>query len=187
MRVALVVPMKSFGIAKGRLTNVLSAKEREQLARDCARIVITAGGNWATYVVCDATDVASWATSVGANVVSCPSPGLDVAVAAGVTAAIADGAQHVVVAHGDLPLASTFEHLVLDGHVALVPDRHGDGTNVLSFPTVMRFTTAYGPQSFSRHQEILAALRYKYVVVNDDDLSLDLDTADDLVELEKRA
>ena len=186
MQVALVVPMKSFGVAKGRLADVLNASEREQLARDCARVVVTAGGNWATYVVCDATDVASWATKMGARVVRCPSPGLNAAVAAGISAAISDGAQHIVVAHGDLPLACTFEHLVLDGQVALVPDRHMDGTNVLSFPADMRFATAYGAQSFSRHQDILTTHGFKYVVINDDKLSLDLDTADDLAELKKR-
>lgn len=178
--------MKSFSIAKGRLADVLNAHERQQLARDCARSVISAGGNWASYVVCDATDVASWAKEMGAHVVPCPTPGLDVAVATGVSAAITDGAQHIVVAHADLPLATTFQHLVLDGQVALVPDRHMDGTNVLSFPAEMRFATAYGAQSFTRHQEILVTLGYKYVVVNDDNLSLDLDTADDLTELEKR-
>jgi len=70
--------------------------------------------------------------------------------------------------------------------VALVPDRHMDGTNVLSFPADMRFATAYGPQSFTRHQEILTTLGRRYVVVNDEELALDLDTADDLTELRKR-
>ncbi len=186
MRVALVVPMKSFNIAKGRLSDVLDANERQQLARDCAQVVLGAAGGWPKYVVCDADDVANWAKEIGAHIVSCPTPGLDVAVAAGITAAIADGAQHIVVAHADLPLAHTYQHLVLDAQVALVPDRHMDGTNVLSFPADMRFATAYGPQSFIRHQEILTTLGHRYVVVNDEELALDLDTADDLTELRKR-
>ena len=43
------------------------------------------------------------------------------------------------------------------GTVTLVPDRHGDGTNVIALPTDMPFQFAYGPGSFRRHLDAAIA------------------------------
>jgi 2-phospho-L-lactate guanylyltransferase (CobY/MobA/RfbA family) len=73
-----------------------------------------------------------------------------------------------------------------DGKVSIVPDRHRDGTNVLSFPASVDFTTAYGPGSFDNHVRIAETLGLTVEVIHDDSLELDLDTADDLGELARR-
>jgi len=80
----------------------------------------------------------------------------------------------------------TFEHVVREGKVTLVPDRHNDGTNVLAFPAHSAFTTAYGPGSFDNHKRIAAQAGLDCEVINDNMLELDLDTADDLTELARR-
>lgn len=187
MSVALVIPVKSFTVAKGRLAGALTPTERETLARDCAHTVVRAGAPWPVYVVCESDDIERWARSVGAVTVRATHAGLDAAVADGVNAAIAAGHEHVVVAHGDLPLARTFSHLVVADAVTIVPDRHRDGTNVLSFPTTVDFPTAYGPDSFSAHCRIVEQLGLTLNVVDDDELALDLDTVDDLHELRRRS
>lgn len=186
MVAAVVVPVKSFAIAKGRLADTLTANERETLARDCATTVVGAAAPLAVYVVCDDDDVAGWALSLGARVVRCAVPGLDTAVAAGRDAARAEGADHLVVAHADLPLARDLARLVHPGRVVLVPDRHRDGTNVLSFPVDSPFHTAYGPGSFDNHLRIAASAGLAADIVEDEYLALDLDTADDLGELARR-
>ncbi|NBO33598.1 MAG: hypothetical protein EBV02_04410 [Actinobacteria bacterium] len=67
--VAVVVPIKSFRLAKGRLAQVLNDAEREELARLTAQRVVEAAAGCALFVVCDDDDVAEWAAGVGARVV----------------------------------------------------------------------------------------------------------------------
>ena len=186
MRVAVVIPVKSFTLAKGRLSDTLTPAEREMLATECATTVLRAASPLPAYVVCSDPVVAEWATSHGAHVVQCLTPGLDVAVAAGRDAAHADGCDHIVVAHADLPLARSFEHVAREGIVTMITDRHSDGTNVLSFPIASDFSTAYGPGSFENHKQIAANAHLHFEVLHDPDLELDLDTADDLTELHRR-
>lgn len=186
MRVAVIVPVKSFTVAKGRLSDTLSSTEREALARTCAESVLSAAQPLATYVACSDDDVAEWATQHGARSVYCPTPGLDAAVATARVTAQQDGYTHVIVAHADLPLAQSLAHVAKEGCVSAVPDRHRDGTNVLSFPIDSTFVTAYGPGSFDNHEQLAATAGLRFVVVHDPNLELDLDTADDLTELTKR-
>ena len=186
MRSAVVIPIKSFTVAKGRLADTLSPAQRADLAQQCATTVVRAAQELPVYVVCADAAVAQWARELGAHVVDCQTPGLDVAVSAGREAAEADGATHIIVAHADLPLATSLSHVVREGRVSMVPDRHNDGTNVLAFPAGVHFTTAYGPGSFDNHTRIAESLGLVVEVINDDSLALDLDTADDLGELARR-
>lgn len=186
MSAAVVIPVKAFTLAKGRLAGTLDQRSREDLARECASTVVGAAAPLPVYVVCDDDEVVAWAHAAGARVVRCDVPGLDTAVTAGRVAARADGADHVVVAHADLPLAHDLARLARPGRVVIVPDRHRDGTNVLSFPVDSDFRTAYGPGSFDNHLRLAAAAGLAVDIVDDADLSLDLDTADDLGELAAR-
>lgn len=186
MRSAVVIPIKSFTVAKGRLADTLTPAQRAELAQQCAATVVQAAQKLPVYVVCADTQVAQWARERGAHVVDCQTPGLDVAVNAGREAAETDGATHIIVAHADLPLATSLSHVVREGRVSMVPDRHNDGTNVLSFPAGVNFTTAYGPGSFDNHIRIAESLGLTVEIINDESLALDLDTADDLGELARR-
>lgn len=186
MRCALVIPLKSFALAKGRLAGVLDDRRRVELARNCAAAVVAAAGDWPVFVVTASDDVAEWARSVGARTVADPGGGLDPAVAAGREAAVAEGADHVVIAHGDLPLARSLAHLALEDTITLVPDRRRDGTNVLSHPTAITVETAYGPGSFERHLALAGQIGIAVRVIDDADLALDLDTAEDLAEWTNR-
>lgn len=186
MQVSVIVPVKSFGLAKGRLADSLSAPERERLSRSCAETVVAAASPWTVYVVCADDDTSRWAESVGARVVFQEHPGLDAAVAAGRRAAEADGCDHMVISHADLPLARTFADVPRRGRVSIVPDRHRDGTNVLSVPAHCAMTTAYGPGSFAHHLELARRAGLDVDIVDDPDLALDLDTVEDLDELSRR-
>lgn len=186
MHTAVVIPVKSFTLAKGRLADTLTPTQREDLARMCAETVVRAAHPFPVFVVCSDPGVAQWAHNLGATVVDCQTPGLDIAVTAGRNAAAHSGAEHVVVAHADLPLATSLQHVVHAGKVSMVPDRHRDGTNVLSFPVKSSFTTAYGPGSFDNHVRLASLAGLEHVVIHDASLELDLDTADDLGELARR-
>lgn len=186
MRVAVVIPIKSFTMAKGRLSSALTPTEREALARECAATVIRAARPDPVFVACSDPEVADWAREHGADVIDCATPGLDAAVRFASAHLREAGYDHMVVAHGDLPLASRFTHLVRPGRVTLVGDRHRDGTNVLCFPLDRDFTTAYGPGSLDNHVAIAIESGLDHEVIIDDDLALDLDTIEDLDELRRR-
>lgn len=170
-------------MAKARLAPVLSPTERAALAQALAEQVLAAAGPDRRYVVCDDPAVARWAEHAGLEVVWAPEHGLNGAVAAGAKRAWADGAGRVVIAHADLPLATSFAD-VLDGPIVLVPDRRGDGTNVISLPrgiAAATFKFSYGPGSFRRHH--IEALRCGDArVLQIEALAFDLDTPEDLAE-----
>ncbi len=182
-RTALLVPVKAFQQAKGRLAGVLPPEGRVDLAQRMARIVVAAAGDLAVHVVCDDRAVADWAEGVGAVVLWCPGRGLDRAVADGVDALRREGFERVVVAHSDLPAARTFDALAGFDGVTIVPDRLEDGTNVISLPTGTGFSFRYGPGSFLRHQAEARRLGLGVRVVRHAGLGFDVDTPGDLQEL----
>lgn len=151
MRAAVLVPVKGFADAKVRLASALDPAGRAALARTMASRVVAAAGSLPVHVVCDDAEVAGWADEVGAQLVWAPGLGLNGAVALGFEQLTQAGFDHVVVAHADLPLASDLTWLHHFPGVTLVPDRHGDGTNVACVPAARGFRFAYGPGSFARH------------------------------------
>ena len=180
VRAAVVVPVKAFHDAKRRLASVLSPGERERLARRMATGVVAAAGDLPVTVVCDDPAVRDWASSVGAVALWTPGLGLDGAVEAGVAHAADEGAERVLVAHADLPLARDLRPLVGRTGVVVVPDRHTDGTNVISVPATSGFRFGYGPASFRRHRTEATRLGLPVEVIADPELSWDVDVPADL-------
>lgn len=181
----VVVPVKAFHAAKGRLASALEPPARAALARSMAEGVIRAAAPLPVTVVCDDVEVAGWARDQGVTVGWTPGLGLDGAVEAGVAAVEAAGATRVVVAHADLPLARDLAGLAQPGRreptsITLVPDRHGDGTNVVVLPAGSGFRFAYGPGSFARHRAEGARLGLAVHVVHDPHLGWDVDLPADL-------
>lgn len=177
---AVLVPIKAFGAAKQRLEPALSAREREELARWTAERVLGASGEHPTYVVCDDAVVASWASAHGASVLWEIGQGLNAAVDHAVQCLALDGHLHVVVVHGDLPRPSALGAFAMAGAITLVPDRHDDGTNVMSFPTGSPLDSSYGPGSFRRHLDRAMTSGLGVHVIRDPLMALDLDHPRDL-------
>jgi len=178
------VPVKSFAMAKARLAGALSAQERRDLAREMASTVVHAAGDLPVHVVCDDEDVAAWARLIGAVVLWKPGHGLNGAVTDGVAELAALGFERAVIAHADLPHAVDFDPLMAppgDDIVVIVPDRHADGTNVISVPTGIGFEFAYGPGSSSRHAAEARRLGLRVSIVEDARLGWDVDRPEDLV------
>jgi 2-phospho-L-lactate/phosphoenolpyruvate guanylyltransferase len=177
----VLVPVKSFRQAKRRLTKVFTSEERSRLARRMAERVVAAARGLPVAVVCDDEEVAVWAAGVGAEVVWAPGRGLNGAVAHGVRRLHGDGATHVVVSHADLPFARDLRPVGEFDGATLVPDRHGDGTNVICVPTTAGFRFAYGRGSFQRHRAEARRLGLDVRVIDDDvRLAWDVDRPDDL-------
>lgn len=179
----MLIPIKAFHEAKGRLSPVLDAAARDRLARFTASGVLDASRAWAPHVVCDDDTVAEWARSRGAVVLRDQSNGLNAAVDAGVAHLAGAGFGLVVVVHGDLPLAAGLGDLIggcrPDG-VTLVPDRRLDGTNVMALPARNAISASYGAGSFRRHLSAAMAAGLAVTVVRDAHLALDIDQPADL-------
>jgi 2-phospho-L-lactate guanylyltransferase len=179
--VAVLVPVKAFRDAKGRLAEALTPSERAELSRTMATTVVRAASPLPVWIVCDDDDVAAWAADAGASVLWKPGRGLNGAVNEGVADLAELGVTTVIVAHADLPHAQALAHLADTDGVTLVPDRHDDGTNVASVPAGGGFVFAYGPGSFHRHTEEAARLGLPLRVVREPRLAWDVDRPDDLL------
>ncbi len=192
----MVLPLRSFTHGKARLATELAASRRSQFVRDMADRVADAAGERHVVVVTSAVEVIAWAHTRGFDVVDDPGS-LDAAADAGRIHLRDAGRRRVVVAHGDLPLARTFDPVAEpdadarddrdDNVVVIVPCHRGDGTPVLSLPAALDFPFAYGPGSFARHCAAAAALGLDVRVGRDPALGFDVDVPDDLVQLDAHA
>lgn len=176
----VLIPVKSFAVAKRRLSPALAPQARAELARRMAERVVAAAAPLPVAVVCDDAAVAAWARKVGADIIDEPGRGLNGAVAAGVAYLARAGADEVVVAHSDLPAARRLADLTGFAGVTLVPDRRLDGTNVICLPTGAGFRFAYGPGSFRRHRLEAQRLGLRWRVVHEPTLAWDVDVPADL-------
>jgi 2-phospho-L-lactate guanylyltransferase len=184
----VVVPIRTFALANTRLSDALHHDARAALALRLADTVVRAAEQVPVVIVTSAPEVERWARDRGLEVA--PDPGsLDAAAASGVAALSGVGVKRAVVAHADLPFVTSFRGVTRDAErpiAVLVPDQRDDGTPVLSLPTEVPFTFAYGPGSFRRHLHAARAAGLAVRVVRDAGLAFDVDTVDDLQVLRER-
>jgi 2-phospho-L-lactate guanylyltransferase len=185
---AVVVPLRSFLVGKGRLSDVLDDDARAELVRTMADAVIDAAGARPLVVVSGAPEVAAWCTARRLERVDDPGS-LDAAADAGRAWARAQGLARVVVVHADLPLVTSLDAVAGDGDApvaVVVPDHHVDGTPVLSLPVAAPFRFSYGPGSFARHVAEATRVGLEPRVVRDRALGFDVDVPADLDALDRR-
>jgi 2-phospho-L-lactate guanylyltransferase len=178
--VAVLIPVKRFTAAKRRLAGLLDVEQRAELARWLATRVLEAARPAPVFVACDDDEVAAWADGLEAEVLWSPGLGLNGAVDAGRTTVAGKGFDQIVVVHSDIPLAHDLRALAAPGTIALVPDRHRDGTNVLAVPVTARVPAAYGPGSFARHLDRAIRTGHRVEVRVDARLAVDVDNPADL-------
>jgi 2-phospho-L-lactate/phosphoenolpyruvate guanylyltransferase len=195
LRTQAVVPIKSFSAAKQRLADVLAAGSRRSLVqamfsdvlaslRRCDRIdritVVTADpladsiarGDHVTVLHDDASAGQSAATEIG------------------ISDAIEHGFERVLLVPGDTPLLDPAEiddlldRTARDGvEVAIVPDRHGTGTNALVLCPPDAIAPSFGPDSRVRHQKLAREAGAECRIAEPPSLALDVDTLEDLAAL----
>ncbi|MBS1838208.1 MAG: 2-phospho-L-lactate guanylyltransferase [Actinobacteria bacterium] len=180
--VAVVVPVKAFAAAKQRLSGVLDSAQRAELARAMADRVLRAAAPLPVVVACDDEVVAEWAVEHGATAVLLDGVDLNGAVTECVRRLTAAEVTRVVVAHADLPFAGDLDALAAAAadEVVMVPDRRGDGTNVISVPTGHGFRFRYGPGSFEAHRSEASRCGLRVRVVRSERLGWDVDEPADL-------
>lgn len=178
---AVLIPLRSLSEGKLRLSSVYDEGDRAQLIESMASTVLRAAHDLDVFIVHDSPTVASWAQERGAKEFRPRQPGLNRAVSEGRDHLRELGYARMIVAHADLPHATDLRPIDTGDGIAIVSDRHDDGTNVLCLPTDVDFTFAYGPGSFDSHLEIARRLGLEPIVIEDASLSWDVDHPDDLI------
>jgi 2-phospho-L-lactate guanylyltransferase len=191
----VVVPLRGLEAAKSRLGGQLDAEERLDLVTGLLERTLgaasAASGVDRVLLVSPDPAALELARALGARTLADPGHGLNAALRAARDHAIEQGASTLLVLPADLPRVTpvAIEAVIAaadaarrPGHgiVALVPDRHRQGTNALLLSPPDAIPFAFGRDSRRRHLGAAAAVGAECVEV-DGDLTLDVDTPDDLL------
>jgi 2-phospho-L-lactate guanylyltransferase len=193
VKATVVLPVKRFAEAKQRLIAVVDDGRRVALAaammEDVLEAIGTARSVEHTIVVTGDPVAQEIAHAAEAKVVPDPSDqGHVEAALGGIASAEVDGAGCVVLLPGDCPLLDPRElDSLLTGvperYVAVVPDRHGTGTNALVLAPPNAIQPSFGEGSRDRHVAAARAADIPFAIEEMSSLALDLDTPADLVAL----
>lgn len=190
----VVLPLKDFGSAKGRLSEVLGECERSRLFEAMVEDVLTelgaAAGITGVVVVSEDVRAAELAARHGAECIGedPAADGLNGAVARGAEYLLERGVEAMVALHGDLPLlaAAEIEQVVRRAeqcrppYVVLVADDAGDGTNLLACSLPEPIAFRYGPRSFAAHRRAAEEVGAQVATLVLPTVAFDVDTPHDL-------
>lgn len=196
MKTTAIVPVKRFRAAKQRLVEAVGPQGRAALAKAMLadvlnqvtstelieRVIVVTGEGRAEKVAMHRAQRAKTPIEVFRDP---DDRGHSEAATLGIIRAKALGAHAVALLPGDCPLLAAGEldaalaRLTPDT-VAVVPDRHGTGTNALLMCPPDAIAPGFGPDSRDRHVERARRRELEAVVEELPSLALDLDTAADL-------
>jgi 2-phospho-L-lactate guanylyltransferase len=201
MRASAIVPVKRFGLAKQRLLRALDRPARTALVRAMLtdvlaaiasaelteRVIVVTGERRAERI---ALRSARRATQPLEVLREPRDSGHSKAATLGIVRAQSLGASCAVLLPGDCPLLDAPEldaalERMRGGRVAIVPDRHGAGTNALLLSPPDAIGPAFGPGSSARHADRARRAGHEVAIEPLESLGLDVDTPDDLETLTK--
>jgi 2-phospho-L-lactate guanylyltransferase len=196
MQATVILPVKRFGDAKQRLLAALDRPQRAALVKAMLTDVLVSAsdaGNVERVIVVTSEGRAERIALKHARRTDTPievfeepaDRGHPEAATLGIIRAKALGASCVALLPGDCPLLEAAEldaalERMRPGRVAVVPDRHGTGTNALVMAPPDAIGPAFGPDSCARHSERAELAGYQVAVEQLDSLAVDVDTPDDL-------
>lgn len=193
MKATAVLPVKRFAAAKQRLAPGMGATHRAELAgamlEDVLEAIAAARSVERTIVVSSEPRAIELANANGVELVADPDEGGHSGAAlAGIARARELGAARVVLLPIDCPLLAPRElERLLTGmperYVAVVPDRHGTGTNALALAPPDAIEPSFGEGSCARHVAAAREAGVPFGVEELPSLALDLDTPADVVAL----
>jgi 2-phospho-L-lactate/phosphoenolpyruvate guanylyltransferase len=190
MRTIAILPVKNFGAAKQRLSDLLGKGSRQALAQamfaDVLGALARVPGIETTVVVTADHLAESLALARRVPVLRDPAEaGQSAAALTGIRHALASDYERALLVPGDTPLLDEGELQGLlerapERGVAIVPDRHGSGTNALVLSPPEAIDPSFGPNSFERHLAAARSAGLPHTVEDVQSLALDVDTREDL-------
>lgn len=193
MNTVAVITAKRFNAAKQRMSGAVPEERRlalvEAMLGDVLEAVSRARQIKFTVVITGEPAATDLALGCGAEVIHDPDDAGHIGAAKlGIERAKELRADTVILLPGDCPLLESREvdSLVTglpDPFVAVVPDRHGTGTNSLVLRPPQAIEPAFGEGSCERHLGLARAAGIPHATEQVDGLALDLDTPADIVAL----
>jgi len=189
-----VLPIKPPSIGKARLAGQLEPEFREELAMamyaDSLASLVSCRSLERVLVVTSDRRCREIAGELGAEPLDDPgAPDHSAAAELGIEVAAGARARAVLLVPGDCPAVEPGEIDRLVAHsrprrsCAVVPDRHGTGTNALLIAPPGALAPAFGPGSRERHLRSAEAAGLHAELVEVPSLALDVDTPSDLAVL----
>lgn len=197
-RTCVILPMKSFALAKTRLRDGMSDQARAALAREMFERALRASMQCAriddTFVVTNGDDVAATVSALGhvqqtrISVLRDPRPNMALAdlMDWALGEAAARSATRALILMADLPRleASDIDELcsALDNSdCVLVSDQRGQSTNALGMRLPFAGVTSFGrPDSFALHEQLLRGLGLRTAQARNARIAHDVDLLEDL-------
>jgi 2-phospho-L-lactate guanylyltransferase len=199
VRATAIIPVKRFGAAKQRLLDRLDRPQRADLVKamladvliavsateSIERLIVVTGESRAERIALRHAQ----RTKTPLEVMRDPDDrGHSQAATLGIIRALSLGAECSALLPGDCPLLDPAEldaalARMCPGRVAVIPDRHGTGTNGLLLSPADAIGPAFGEDSAERHRERAERAGYEVATESLSSLALDLDTPDDLAAL----
>jgi 2-phospho-L-lactate guanylyltransferase len=196
VKATAIIPVKRFGHAKRRLLDSLDRPQRAALlkamladvlsateaANGIERVILVTGEGRAERLALHHAQ----RSRTPLEVLRDPDErGHSEAATLGIIRALSLGAEASALLPGDCPLLDPEEldaalERMTPGRVAVVPDRHGTGTNALLLCPADAIGPAFGEGSAARHSERVERAGHQLAVEPLESLGLDLDTPDDL-------
>lgn len=187
MRV-VVIPVKSLGRSKSRLSSALTPLERGALTlamlEDVLDVAVALAG-WETWVVSPDEVVLEVAARRGVRSIVEERPGLSAALRQAETVALTERAAALAVLPGDLPLLTVdalTSALRTLGPVVVASSAR-EGTSLLLRRPPRAIASRFGPGSFRKHLDLAEAKGLPVAVVDRPELSFDLDAPSDILTL----
>jgi 2-phospho-L-lactate/phosphoenolpyruvate guanylyltransferase len=196
VRTTAIIPVKRFGQAKQRLLDRLDRPQRAAIVKamladvlaatsaadSIERVIVVTGERRAERL---ALRHAQRSTTPLEVLQEPKDRGHSEAATLGIVRALALGAQCSALLPGDCPLLDAAElddalGRMAGGRVAVIPDRHGTGTNGLLLAPADAIGPAFGPGSADRHRERAERAGFEVATEALESMALDLDTPDDL-------
>lgn len=185
MTCAALIPLKTLGLGKTRLSPGLSSGHRKQLVETMLGAVIKA--------LIESTQVDQIAI-VGMDPLHCPASvlhladpgqGLNAALTFGSHQLRQFGADELLIIHADLPLVTgrDVDAFISAGRqcgIALAGDRHGSGTNALFLEASSSFRFCFGENSLIQHLQQADICGLSPALSQSPGLMIDIDTPQDL-------
>ena len=163
MRTLAIVPIKSFDVAKQRLSDSLASGGRRSLVQAMFSDVLGAlrRSEQIERIAVVTADVAAGSVATGDRMVVLHDgvgAGQSAATEIGIRYALDEGFERALLVPGDTPLLSPpdLDEMLARSErdeigVAIVPDRHGTGTNGLLIAPPDAFRPSFGEGSLERH------------------------------------
>ncbi len=193
MKYSALIPVKSLATAKSRLAPSFSQHQRETLVLEMLQHVLYElqdSGLFDHVSVVSADErVLKQARIWGARALSEEQRGHNPALHAAALRERAEGVAALLTISADLPLLSTQEirclfELSTQYEVVLTPSRDNTGTNAILVRPPLVVPYVFGPNSFQNYIEVARQLQLSYTTYRSTGMALDIDTIDDLDELE---